>query len=329
MHEYCSPKIEPRQNPEKGGWGLYAREPIHAGEVLLVWGGAIIPWTAFQHLPSDIKRYSIQVEEDLFLVPQWPPEASAFINHSCAPNAGLLGQITLVAMRDIAPDEEICYDYAMSDGLPYDEFECHCGTPTCRGRVTGEDWRKPELWFRYAGYFSPYLQRRIHRLLGLTHEPMPGILPPLAARRFYLVTGTGSGQTYAEAKAQAMMHAGIEGTTTLLPVFPVVPPKAKRYSAQSRLRGIPFLPAAYTWAWSTTAGERFALAIAVAHTDIFGYGVVLAARGSSQEEAVSQVERLAGTLLDSHWHRSGGLEIAVAQSEGGPISCIFAACIYM
>jgi hypothetical protein len=34
----------------------------------------------------------------------------------------------------------------------------------CRGRVTGEDWRNPELWERYAGHFSPYLERRIKAL---------------------------------------------------------------------------------------------------------------------------------------------------------------------
>ena len=52
----------------------------------------------------------------------------------------------------------------MCDGTPYDEFECACGTSLCRGRVTGEDWRNPELWERYAGHFSPYLERRIKAL---------------------------------------------------------------------------------------------------------------------------------------------------------------------
>jgi hypothetical protein len=30
--------------------------------------------------------------------------------------------------------------------------------------VTGEDWRRPDLWARYAGHFSPYLERRIKAL---------------------------------------------------------------------------------------------------------------------------------------------------------------------
>ena len=43
----------------------------------------------------------------------------------------------------------------------YDEFACGCGAARCRGRVSGDDWRLPELRERYAGYFSAYLQRRI------------------------------------------------------------------------------------------------------------------------------------------------------------------------
>jgi hypothetical protein len=76
----------------------------------------------------------------------------------------MCGQIVVVAMRPIMPGEEICFDYAMTDGSPYDEFDCACGSPTCRGRVSGDDWRRPELWARYQGYFSPYLQRRIENL---------------------------------------------------------------------------------------------------------------------------------------------------------------------
>ena len=34
------------------------------------------------------------------------------------------GNVMVVAMRDIAVGEELTYDYAMSDGSDYDEFEC-------------------------------------------------------------------------------------------------------------------------------------------------------------------------------------------------------------
>ena len=67
-------------------------------------------------------------------------------------------------MYDIAPGQEVCFDYAMCDGTPYDEFICSCGAQNCRGEVTGEDWKRPELRERYAGYYSPYLQHRVEML---------------------------------------------------------------------------------------------------------------------------------------------------------------------
>jgi uncharacterized protein len=70
----------------------------------------------------------------------------------------------LVALRDIKAGEELTFDYAMSDGSPYDEFECCCGSANCRKKVTGNDWKLPGLWEKYKGYFSPYLARRIKSL---------------------------------------------------------------------------------------------------------------------------------------------------------------------
>ena len=161
---YLSPKLEARSRPEKGGHGVYARQWIRAGELLVVWGGDIVTGDQFHYLTPLARRYSIQIEEELYLATTHTPEPADYLNHCCTPNAGLSGQISLVALRDIAPNEEVCFDYAMSDGSPYDEFDCACNTPNCRGRVSGNDWARPELWERYAGHFSPYLQRRIDRL---------------------------------------------------------------------------------------------------------------------------------------------------------------------
>ena len=164
LTSYLSPKLEARPLTHKGLYGVFARKPASAGELLVMWSGSLYSFEALQTLTPMIRSWSVQVEDDLYLVPITAGEPADFINHSCNPNIGMSGQIALVAMRDIAAGEEICYDYAMTDGSAYDEFDCQCGEPTCRHRITGEDWRLPELQERYRGYFSPYLQRRIDRL---------------------------------------------------------------------------------------------------------------------------------------------------------------------
>jgi uncharacterized protein len=158
---YLSPKLAARPVPHKGGMGVFAIEPVARGEILAMWGGRIVPVQEIYQFNEQQRHYVIQVEEGLFLTPSDPTEAAEYVNHSCDPSAGLNGQIALVALRDIASGEEICFDYAMSESHSLFEFECRCGSPRCRGWLRADDWLDPELQRRYAGYFSPYLQRRI------------------------------------------------------------------------------------------------------------------------------------------------------------------------
>src|SRR5262245_51134589 len=160
---YASPRLEGRECGEKGGRGVYARERIARGELLVVFAGSVLEGEELGDLPADQRRLVLQVDENHYLLSEVEGWAD-WVNHCCEPNAGLRGQVTLVAMRDIEAGEEICYDYAMSDGSPYDDFECRCEAAGCRGRVSGDDWMLEELWERYRGHFSPYLQARIDNL---------------------------------------------------------------------------------------------------------------------------------------------------------------------
>jgi len=167
FHSHLSPKLEARPLPEKGGWGVFAQMPVRKGELLVLWGGRIIDESELDPTMPNFSQRVLQIEEGLFLLAPESLEPSDCFNHSCCPNAGFTGQIGLVAMRDIEPGEEVCFDYAMCDGTPYDEFICSCGSETCRGNIAGEDWKRPELRERYAGYYMPYLQRRIDMLSAL------------------------------------------------------------------------------------------------------------------------------------------------------------------
>lgn len=160
-HSFLSPKCSVHKAEDRGGHTVFAKEAIRKGELIVVWSGILVDGEALAQMPPPVRRHSLQVEENHYLVSLRDCEPADYVNHSCNPNAGLSGQIALVAMRDIEAGEEITYDYAMSDGSSYDEFACGCGAQHCRGAVTGKDWTRPELWTRYAGHFSPYLQNRI------------------------------------------------------------------------------------------------------------------------------------------------------------------------
>ncbi len=60
-----------------------------------------------------------------------------------------------------SPNEELTFDYAMTDDELY-EMPCQCGTTSCRQVITGFDWQKPEVQKKYHGYFSWFIQRKIN-----------------------------------------------------------------------------------------------------------------------------------------------------------------------
>jgi SET domain-containing protein len=67
------------------------------------------------------------------------------INHSCGPNCetqNIRGRIWVIAQRDIAPDEELTFDY----GFGYSEWQdhpCRCGARECAGFIvkSSQRWR--------------------------------------------------------------------------------------------------------------------------------------------------------------------------------------------
>jgi hypothetical protein len=145
------------------GRGLFAVEPLRRGELVAVKGGHVFDRVTLRRVEAALGPSEIQIDDDLFIGPLRPEEREGsmiFSNHSCDPNLGIRGQIAFIALRDVLPGEELTHDWAMTDDDDY-EMSCRCGSPRCRGVITGRDWRRRELQRRYRGYMSAYLQARI------------------------------------------------------------------------------------------------------------------------------------------------------------------------
>lgn len=159
-----SPKIEIRDDT-LAGQGVVAIADIAKDEVVAIKAGAIITRAELVAATQAAGDMALQIEDDFYIAPRNADEISdmsVYINHSCNPNVGFRGQVVYVAMRDISAGEELCHDYSMERSDDY-FLECHCGSELCRGKVTGEDWKLPELQQRYQHYFSIYLQQKIER----------------------------------------------------------------------------------------------------------------------------------------------------------------------
>lgn len=163
VSSYISPKAVKGQASPIAGRGLFATAPITAGETVAVKGGHIVTTAELHALPAPLPNSEVQIADGLHLAALTEEEyepVMLFINHSCEPNTGFAGNVVLVAMRDVAAGEELTTDYALFDDSA-ETMRCSCGTPSCRGLINGDDWRREELQRRYAGYFSAYLAARL------------------------------------------------------------------------------------------------------------------------------------------------------------------------
>jgi len=155
---YLSPRTEIRASPIEGR-GLFARRAIREGEIVAIKGGHILDRRQLARVKRRIAQSYIQIADGFFIGAATAAEVKRnklYINHSCAPNLGILGQIIFVAIRPIRPGEELTYDWAMEENTPA-RTRCRCGAPNCRGVLTGRDWTKPALRRKYRRYLSAYL----------------------------------------------------------------------------------------------------------------------------------------------------------------------------
>lgn len=155
---------------DKYGGGVFASDFIKKDSLLMVFGGYILTRKEEVKLPLRIRDVALQVDRDFVIGLLKKEELSNtdYLNHNCNPNAGIKGQISVVAMKDIKKGEEVTFDYGTvlyrEEGAPHYSFKCLCGSKECRGEVTQFDWKIPSVQKKCKGYFPYYIQEEIDKL---------------------------------------------------------------------------------------------------------------------------------------------------------------------
>lgn len=153
------------QTSKISGSGVFAKEAINKGEMVAVWGGVIYSKKDLIELSKehpDMLTHPFGVYKDYYMGPLNPgdpiDDAETF-NHSCDANAGVKGQIIVVARKDIKAGEEVCFNYETVEIDPAClGFDCKCGTKNCHRLIDGSAWKNPEFRKEYEGFFSSYVQ---------------------------------------------------------------------------------------------------------------------------------------------------------------------------
>jgi SET domain-containing protein len=166
---WFDPRLEFRKSLISGN-GMFALEPIKMGEVVCIVGGSVMTDSEFAAFQATHPLYNcIQIDDHLHLVedPEITRDLEDTMNHSCDSSAWMADEVTLVTRRDIEPGEEVTVDYALfttrSNWML--DRRCRCGSPNCRRIITGDDWRREDVQERYRDHFSPFINRRIERLV--------------------------------------------------------------------------------------------------------------------------------------------------------------------
>jgi len=158
---WLDPRLEIRPSPLHGR-GTFALAPIAAGEVITVWAHRVISDAEVADAPPG--TVSPRANSQWLWQPLDDHSAPDYqLNHACDSNLGMADEVSLVARRAIAVNEELTIDYALFSLDPdwVGAFECRCGVPECRGTITGRDYERAELQTRYANLFHPALAARI------------------------------------------------------------------------------------------------------------------------------------------------------------------------
>ncbi|XP_002980990.2 histone-lysine N-methyltransferase ASHH2 [Selaginella moellendorffii] len=135
----------------KKGFGLKALENIAKGSFVIEYVGEVLDSRSFELRQ---KEYARQRQKHFYFMTLNSSEVidacrkgnlGRFINHSCEPNCQtekwcVNGEICigLFAIRDVAKNEEITFNYNFERLYGAAAKKCHCGSAHCRGYIGGD-----------------------------------------------------------------------------------------------------------------------------------------------------------------------------------------------
>jgi SET domain-containing protein len=137
---------------DSNGWVNFRESPIHGtggfAHCAIPAGTRVVEYLGRRIDKQESQRqceldnpyiFDLNEEQDLDGSVDWNP--ARLLNHSCEPNCEAEldeDRIWIVSLRDIAPGEEITFNYNY-DLEDYREHPCRCGSESCVGYIVAEE----------------------------------------------------------------------------------------------------------------------------------------------------------------------------------------------
>lgn len=140
------------------GRACIAKKKICEGEIICKMTGPIIDLKQFFEKYDYDNCMPLQIDRDQYID---LIEPYVFFNHSCEPNAGIRNNGILFAIRGIAVNEEITYDYSTTADDVLWSMECRCRAKSCR-KLVGDFQSIPheqKMTYLKLGCLTSYIHR--------------------------------------------------------------------------------------------------------------------------------------------------------------------------
>ncbi len=145
------------------GKAVFAAVPFAEGQPLLEFTGRRFRAARVPSLMRGGSDRYVQVTPEHYMGPSG--RMDDLVNHSCDPNAGLRftnAGVFLVAIRNIAPGDEVTWDYSTTLSESNWHMICQCRAPECRRVIGNFTTLAPDRqqFYRARNLVAPYLRRR-------------------------------------------------------------------------------------------------------------------------------------------------------------------------
>jgi hypothetical protein len=130
------------------GRAVLAAQPFQPGQPIVMLTGRVLTRAEVAGLGRE-GAYAMQIGTREYMEMSAP---GRYVNHSCDPNAGIVQDRILIALRPIATGEEIRFDYSTTMSEDHWTMTCRCGEPFCRGVILDFHHLPPILQNRYLQF---------------------------------------------------------------------------------------------------------------------------------------------------------------------------------
>ncbi len=143
------------------GKGIFAKADIKKDEILFIVKGTIKKNEYGPEFSVEGPNW-LALAKNKWLSP-FDNNPWRYINHSCNPNVGLKGKVTVVAMKNIRKNEQITIDYSITEDDPYWKMKCNCEQTNCRKIIRSARFLSRTLFKKYKKYIPKFLKKEYIR----------------------------------------------------------------------------------------------------------------------------------------------------------------------